>query len=222
MTVMTITAEDATDAFEHIERLTFREPKQYIFRGQRDSKWQLCTTYSRHVKSPPRDVALFSFEDMLKAFYTNLSFIGIKVPRQVRKGNLRARLEYARHFGIPSPVIDFTRSPFIAMFFAFNGVRAHDAKDGDTSCLYVLNIGQLALIRTKSDLRANNSKRFDEIHNEFLHSTGPMFSAVYETNQLKFIDYPASWNRRMQRQMGCFLYDSMDYARAGFKDESPN
>jgi FixJ family two-component response regulator len=35
---------------------------------------------------------------------------------------------------------------------------------------------------------------------------------------LKYFGTPASWNRRMQRQQGVFLYDMLDYRMNGYKD----
>ncbi|MEA2833631.1 MAG: hypothetical protein QOG66_1833 [Methylobacteriaceae bacterium] len=40
----------------------------------------------------------------------------------------------------------------------------------------------------------------------------------YDVGILKYFDTPASWNRRMQRQLGAFLYDTFDYATNGFSD----
>jgi hypothetical protein len=45
-----------------------------------------------------------------------------------------------------------------------------------------------------------------------------MFEHGYPEGKLKFLRFPASWNQRMQRQLGCFLYDTVDYPKLGHKD----
>jgi FRG domain len=56
----------------------------------------------------------------------------------------RGRLEFARHYGVPSPLIDFSLSPYVALFFAFNGVKPLEAKKGEHAAIYCLNVFELA------------------------------------------------------------------------------
>ena len=44
------------------------------------------------------------------------------------------------------------------------------------------------------------------------------FGNGYPQSELKFFSFPASWNIRMQRQMGAFLYDTNRYGRGGCAD----
>jgi hypothetical protein len=48
-----------------------------------------------------------------------------------------------------------------------------------------------------------------------MHENMKMFEHGYPAGELKFMNFPASWNARMQRQLGCFVYDTFDYSRAG-------
>jgi hypothetical protein len=170
-------------------------------------------------------------DKMLRHFLINLKTTGRDPPYNpdaLTKGReRRARLEFGRHYGVPSPLIDFSRSPYVAAFFAFSGVRPYDARDDDQSAVYCLNVFQLADLWARHNLAAiprieasdlaKESARYTELHNKFMNAE-PDFEKEYPANRLMFIQEPASWNRRMQRQLGSFLYDSMNYKEQGFDD----
>jgi hypothetical protein len=46
----------------------------------------------------------------------------------------------------------------------------------------------------------------------------PDFDRSYPSGSLTYFEIPASWNRRMHRQLGVFLYDSMNYKLLGLND----
>jgi hypothetical protein len=85
--------------------------------------------------------------------------------------------------------------------------------------VYCLNTFELALIwaqlklptiKTDEGDSAKVGRDHSEIIRKFIYAE-PAFNEGYPANDLKFIRQPASWNRRMQRQLGSFLYDSMNY-----------
>jgi hypothetical protein len=51
----------------------------------------------------------------------------------------------------------------------------------------------------------------EQEYDNFMYERGPLFGHGYPAGILKFIRFPASWNKRMQRQMGTFIYDSLNY-----------
>jgi hypothetical protein len=219
MTIKIITTRTASGTFKALEQFAGR----CVFRGHRNSKWPLSTTLSRHRRAPYHPKTSWDVDEMLRRFLVNLKTMGIDPPYV--HDTRRARLEFARHYGVPSPLIDFSHSPYIAAFFAFSGVRPYDSKPSDRSAIYCLNIFELASVWAKLhtpsfDGTADATKlssMFADYTNNFTYADPP-FGNEYPPNLLKFIDLPASWNRRMQRQIGCFLYDSMNYQSIGFND----
>jgi hypothetical protein len=79
-----------------------------IFRGQSKEKYRLESTLARHVRGKHTELSIRWMNDTLNHFFACLASIG-KLPD--REMSARTRLEYARHYGVPSPLIDFTRSP---------------------------------------------------------------------------------------------------------------
>ena len=123
-------------------------PSPLLFRGQGNSKWDLTTTLERS-----------GFPGMLFGDYYHLiskigaeikSFTGLEVPERdsdVVKSfqnqelltlpgfppvPLYQYMIYLRHHGFPSPLLDWSRSPFVAAFFAFRDTHA----DVETRSIY--------------------------------------------------------------------------------------
>jgi hypothetical protein len=128
----------------------------------------------------------------------------------------RGKLEYARHYGVPTPILDWTFSPYVATFFAFNGTRPDKAK---RAVIYALNADGLADLYARAQSRLPGGRpgsEYMKLRHDFFHS--PDFNTEYPAAQLSFMETPASWNTRMIRQMGSFLYDTLDYNAAGYAD----
>lgn len=98
-----------------------------LFRGQEDSSWDLKTTLERRTSE--KKYSFVSYNNTLYAVGCQVeSFIG-------RKWDLRCDEEftddhipqppnyefmiYARHHGFPAPILDWTMSEYVALFFAF-------------------------------------------------------------------------------------------------------
>jgi hypothetical protein len=220
MTIKIIKANTSTKFFKALEELT--PNNNHVFRGHKDSKWHLTSTLARHRRAPYHPTMSWDVDEMLRRFIINLKITGIDPPfeRDVPVARRRrARLEFGRHYGIPSPLIDFSRSPYVAAYFAFAGVRPYESKKRDQCAVYCLNTFELALIwaqlklptiKTDEGDSAKVGRDHSEIIRKFIYAE-PAFNEGYPANDLKFIRQPASWNRRMQRQLGSFLYDSMNY-----------
>ena len=101
-----------------------------LFRGHANSEWTLQTTLER---AGHRTIPLQRYHNMI---VSARRYIGNLLPDNVdfdERPGLRAdetyvpfpNYEYAaflRHHGFPSPLLDWTESPFVAAFFAFRNV----------------------------------------------------------------------------------------------------
>ena len=104
-----------------------------LFRGQADSKWDLLTTLERR-SSEKFDVGRYA-ERASRIRHELESFAGrswsvpdfpaiqaeIKAKQRMTYVHLPAYdyLVFLRHHGFPSPLLDWTESPFIAAYFAY-------------------------------------------------------------------------------------------------------
>jgi hypothetical protein len=213
MTITTIETQTASEAFEKLEELA-RSGAASLFRGHRDASWRLQSTFARHRPVPFSRFSSTEIDEMIDHFIVRLRSMNIDVPFEI--WDRRGRLEFARHYGVPSPLIDFSLSPYVALFFAFNGVKPLSSTGSDYAAIYCLNIQEVASVWARNCARKHNgdvdsSKMYAE-HRKFLSENENLFSNGYDVGVLKYFSMPASWNRRMTRQLGVFLYDTLPHA----------
>src|ERR1700733_2837815 len=205
MTIEVKNFENLAKLMADLEALAL-STEDFVFRGHQDEMWKIASTLARYTSIPHRSWDTH-IDEMLSHFIVNALSIGtIPFP----PGDRRSRLEYGRHYGVPTPVIDFSWSPYVALYFSFGGIQYRHGAAPKNAAVYALNIQSLGTCWAQLSRRA-----FSEEYNKFMHDNMNMFQHGYPAGELKFMRYPASWNARMQRQLGCFVYDTLDYSRAG-------
>lgn len=112
-----------------------------LFRGQRNSSWALRTTLERRqermlFRNYYRIIHRIApqIESLTEASwpitnYWEVEKLSQKYDNEFWCGGCPgyAYMVYLRHHGFPSPLLDWTRSPYVAMFFAFSGVEEDSA-----------------------------------------------------------------------------------------------
>ncbi len=104
-----------------------------LFRGQCDSRWGLSNTLERYTQ---KTISLKSYYRYLRRIqsavesYTNRLWT-LEGEDEFEKDHVvnlpgYPLMVYARHHGFPPPLLDWTRSPYIALFFAFANATACD------------------------------------------------------------------------------------------------
>jgi hypothetical protein len=207
MSMKTRSFQSSKEAMKFLEALALGG-REFIFRGQPKSTDKLSTTLHRLAGIHSDE----QVKDLLRRFEIALANIGV-VPFQ--KASRLDWLEYARHYGVPLPVIDFTYSPYVALFFAFNLMEAKATHDMNSFvCVLALNTLALSKGWAKATRRAWTSNDYYR----FKTADDTLFEAGFTANVLQLIPFPGKKNRRMMRQIGLLLYDTLDYPSLGFTD----
>jgi len=103
-----------------------------LFRGHADSSWRLETTLERFI--PEEQITVNRYNSYLARAKPTIETITDRKWRLSRGMRLSHGalvdeppsiefMAYARHHGYPSPLLDWSRSPYVALYFAFSKAR---------------------------------------------------------------------------------------------------
>ena len=90
-------------------------PYRYIFRGQENNTWRLRTSFHRTQRA---DLIRYMQVDV-NELHRNLSGLTSHYFNLAEPIEYAAFLSLAQHHGYPTPLLDWTYSPFISAYFAF-------------------------------------------------------------------------------------------------------
>lgn len=101
------------EAFLHDQMVKFPD---YLWRGQRCSDWPLLSSLDRRLRD--RDISgSDSYRNMLRRF--RLAVRGRRAPGFPPITTDNEWWALGQHFGLATPLLDWTASPYIAAYFAF-------------------------------------------------------------------------------------------------------
>lgn len=112
----------AVESWHHFQSLLNDELDQAngnekIYRGHRRYDWQLDSKLTREFDGGSIDPQVQG--RLLERFLLAMRGRGIDLSDKAKNGALNEVWAYGQHFGLATPLLDWSQSPFVALFFAF-------------------------------------------------------------------------------------------------------
>lgn len=110
-------AEYKRDLFAELFEAQRFQPGRYLFRGAGDANWTLCSSFDRKFANVPLKRRLQLWDQLIREWRTGCAEAG--VPSTVLEDD-RKLWALGQHHGLPTRLLDWTTSPYVAAFFAFH------------------------------------------------------------------------------------------------------
>ena len=168
----------------------------YIFRGHPDAAWQLVSTLERELSPQTESIGREAAENkLLKEFQRRAHHYVTSPPRA---GFTMEWMALLRHYGGPSRLLDMTRSPYVAAFFALDS-----ASPARSACIWAIHERAVSTKVTEK-----LKERHHDLSSQLLYIDGAEHTAaelMEEQHLLIACIEPDRLNERISIQQGVFL-----------------
>ncbi len=155
------------------------EVENWVYRGHADVAWSLRSAYARFCDREGIEFSLSRFQHMLGFFIDKASDL---TGKDCSKMGLGEQIAFAQHHGLPTPFLDWSASPYIALYFAISEhILNLSVENKGAVRIWALRVKQLELINPVLNLQ-NDQLSFALVKSKIFYS------------------------KRVYRQAGCFSY----------------
>ena len=110
---------------------------RFLFRGVGDADWSLTTTFDRRFNHVPLEPRLRLWDDLIAEWQQGCVDAG--VPPAVTEDE-RALWALGQHHGLPTRMLDWSMSPYVAAFFAFRSHLLRSPGGHGQAAVWVLHL----------------------------------------------------------------------------------
>lgn len=175
-------------------------PNHFIFRGQADAAWPLKSSLERVIGAGWSAETAQKFEDFaLQQFRSKFHLYDHENSHPSSK---LAWLSVMQHYGVPTRLLDFTESPYIALYFALESYAHHQGRD-----ISLFSIDYTAILQKSIDHIQSKDSGFKETRATVFERQDHIFETVVDrfSYDIAWIAEPQVLNARLDRQGGSFL-----------------
>lgn len=175
-------------------------PNHYIFRGHSDSKWKLESTLERVLGEKWSSTNARKFEEY--SYNTFRSKYHIYNTTEHAPDSKLSWLSVMQHYGVPTRLLDFSESPYIALYFALEtynpllknhfSIYAIDYTAVMNNSVEFIKMKDTKFLESRDSIQSHKDRIFDEVVDRFSYD-------------ILWVTEPIELNARMDRQSGTFL-----------------
>lgn len=175
-------------------------PNHFVFRGQADSQWGLQSSLERILGRKWSAKYARKFEDYSLDVFKSKYHI-YSGTEHLPKSKL-SWLSVMQHYGVPTRLIDFTTSPYIALYFALENYDPLSKKN-----LAIFAIDYTSLMQESVEYIKSKDNQFQETRLSLQGKQDHVFDDVVDrySYDIAWITEPIELNARIDRQSGTFL-----------------
>lgn len=176
--------------------LNYTDSKEWIFRGQGSSEWPLATSLSR--KALPKNRSRREIEKTLIHDFRR-KMHHFKGQNEHIESDVEI-IAYMQHHGSPTRFLDWSSSPYVASFFAY------EKNEKTAPCVWAINYWWL--VKKNTDILYDLLKeRKDNYNGEAIPIDDPRIVEGIITRKYKLVTpvSPYHENERIMLQQGTFL-----------------
>ncbi len=170
-----------------------RHRSSYIYRGMDDSESSLLTSLAR-LGGPFGKLERHLIRNFRKYAHSN----------EVMDGSLWNWMALAQHHGLPTRLLDWTYSPYVALHFATQNLESYD-KDGVIWCLNYTELNQYLPPSMKRIIELEESNTFTA---DMLDSVCKTLDELHDLEEEEFLVFlePPSLDNRIVNQFALFSF----------------
>lgn len=174
----------------------------YIFRGQSNADWKLTSSLERLLEGRWNEDS-FNIEKYetysLKQFSSKSHLYSdhSAIPKSKFE-----QLSLMQHFGTPTRLLDFTQSPYLALYFA---LEYYSPAQGNDFAVYAIDYSAIMERSIKKIRELDNQFTYDRITHD--DNKDRVFDDIVDqfSFDLLWISEPRRMNKRLDLQAGTFL-----------------
>ncbi len=166
---------------EELFKLLNELPNHFIYRGHANASWMLQSSLERMIGEKWSTDMAKRFED-----YSLLQFkpkFHLYDHENIEPKSKLAWLSIMQHYGVPTRFLDFTESPYIALYFA---LEAYNPQTPTDLAIYAIDYKKI-MIQSIAHISSKN-KTFKEDYNSVYEKQDEIFDDTIDT-----FNYEIAW-----------------------------
>lgn len=172
----------------------------FIFRGHSDATWELESSLERVVGEKYDAEAITRLEDFSLICFKSKYHLYSK-----ENNDPSSKLEWLsllQHYGVPTRLIDFTESPYAALYFALESYNTKTKPD-----LAVIALDYRAIMQESIKFLRGRKPDFTDSNNSMYGRQDMIYDKYIDGSNfnIAWISEPQRLNPRIDRQAGTFL-----------------
>lgn len=162
-----------------------RPDTHFVFRGHRRADWALMPTLAR---IPVNNIITSDLANMQLERFKMAVRGRMKDAALVETGQEDELWSVGQHHGLMTPLLDWTYSPYVALFFAFQKEDSEDELDNEYRAVYVVNKSFLKEYQEETTIRVVEPRK--DHHGRLVNQAGLFtFSPYDSTIESRLVDY---------------------------------